>query len=121
MRLSARTAAGLLAFTMIAGALPAQAQIFFPGPPPPVYSERPYYPDGDRDRRYDRDRDRYREREREGDRYRRVERPYRQPRAQIGYTCSTSRGACDIGGAPVGTGCRCSIPGFGRKGGSVTP
>ena len=119
MRLSARTAAGLLAVTMIAGALPAQAQFFFPGPPqpyyppPPVYSERPYYPDGDGDRRYDRRYDR--------DRYRRVERPYYQPRAQVGYTCSTSRGACDIGGAPVGTGCRCFIPGFGRKGGSVTP
>ena len=117
MRLSARTAAGLLAFTMIAGALPAQAQFFFPGPPqpyyppppvygpPPVYSERPY-----ERRRYDYDEDR---------RYR--PRPYYQPRAQVGYTCSTSRGACDIGGAPVGTGCRCFIPGFGRKGGSVTP
>ena len=108
MRLSARTAAGLLAFKMIASALPAQAQIFFPGPPqpyyppPPVYSERPYYPDGDGDRRY-------------------RPRPYYQPRAEIGYTCSTSRSACDIDGAPVGTGCRCFIPGFGRKGGSVTP
>ena len=115
MTMSARFAAGLLALCVLAGAAPAQAQFFFPGPqpfypppvydPPPVYSERPY----ERRRRdYDEDR-RYRQR------------PYYQPRRQAGYTCSTRYGACDVSGAPVGAGCTCFIPGYGRRGGSVTP
>ena len=106
MTMSTRFAAAALTVSMIAGALPSQAQLF-PGPPPlypapppygappppPIYGQRPYAPP----------------------------RPYYQPRREVGYTCSTSRGACDIDGAYVGSGCRCYIPGFGSKGGSVTP
>lgn len=33
--------------------------------------------------------------------------------------CVTSRGNCDAGYAPLGAGCYCNIPGFGRKAGNV--
>ena len=48
--------------------------------------------------------------------------PYYQPRAQIGYSCWTKRGTCDLtDGRPVNSGCRCYIPGFGPKRGYVQP
>lgn len=33
--------------------------------------------------------------------------------------CVTSRGNCSAGYAPMGAGCYCNIPGFGRKAGNV--
>lgn len=33
--------------------------------------------------------------------------------------CVTSRGNCDGGYAPLGAGCYCNIPGFGRKAGNI--
>ncbi len=46
--------------------------------------------------------------------------PRPRRRAAMGSVCVTSRGECSAGGwVPLGTGCRCKIPGFGRKNGSV--
>jgi hypothetical protein len=50
-----------------------------------------------------------------------------QPRAEYGYerrgagsVCVTSRGECSVGRyVPIGTGCKCQIPGFGQKRGHV--
>lgn len=41
---------------------------------------------------------------------------YRQP---IGRFCETGRGSCYTRPTPVGSGCRCDIPGFGLKRGIV--
>jgi hypothetical protein len=44
--------------------------------------------------------------------------PYRQQ--AVGSVCVTSRGECGVGQiVPIGTGCKCQIPGFGRKRGHV--
>jgi hypothetical protein len=38
----------------------------------------------------------------------------------VGSVCVTSRGNCSVGQlVPLGSGCRCNIPGFGRKRGQV--
>jgi hypothetical protein len=50
-----------------------------------------------------------------------------QPRAEYGYSrrdlgsvCVTSRGECSVGRyVPLGTGCGCNIPNFGKKRGEV--
>ncbi|HRK24348.1 MAG TPA: hypothetical protein PLQ11_05280 [Beijerinckiaceae bacterium] len=45
---------------------------------------------------------------------------YRPPRRQpMGNVCVTSRGACNSYLTPIGTGCRCNIPGFGLKRGTI--
>lgn len=54
-------------------------------------------------------------------------RPRRRPYAEYGYerrgggsVCVTSRGECSVGRyVPIGTGCKCNIPGFGQKRGHV--
>jgi hypothetical protein len=38
---------------------------------------------------------------------------------RIGNVCVTSRGSCAWSPAPIGISCRCHIPGFGKKRGSV--
>jgi hypothetical protein len=45
-------------------------------------------------------------------------RPYGRP-AQLGQSCVTSRGTCYAYPSPVGSPCRCFIPGFGKKRGAV--
>ena len=45
---------------------------------------------------------------------------YSGAQASAGSVCVTSRGECSVGGYyPIGTGCKCNIPGFGRKRGHV--
>jgi len=69
-----------------------------PGYPAPFPAPRPYYP---------------------------PPAPYYAPQPYygeeaLGGVCYTSRGACPLEyGRPVGAPCRCFIPGFGRKGGTV--
>jgi hypothetical protein len=53
-------------------------------------------------------------------------RPYSSPPHSYGHygtfgsVCVTSRGNCSVGQlVPLGSGCRCNIPGFGRKRGQV--
>lgn len=46
--------------------------------------------------------------------------PRPRRRAAMGSVCVTSRGECSAGGwVPLGSGCYCRIPGFGRKAGNV--
>lgn len=74
--------------------------------PHPGYRDQRYYLEDDED-------------------YRPRRRP--QPRADYGYhrggggsVCVTSRGECSVGRyVPIGTGCKCQIPGFGQKRGHV--
>ena len=111
MLLLKRAAFAGLALLTLVGAGPASAQ-FFPPDGPPGYPGFPggpgYDPDG-----YPRPHRRYRPR---------YEDPYDQPRAPIGYTCSTRRGSCDLNdGRPISTVCKCFIPGFGPKRGYVQP
>jgi hypothetical protein len=40
-------------------------------------------------------------------------------RARLGRFCETGRGSCYTRPVPVGSGCRCDIPGFGLKRGIV--
>jgi hypothetical protein len=42
-----------------------------------------------------------------------------RPSRRFGQICATSRGACYVRPVPVGSRCRCEIPGFGLKRGSV--
>jgi hypothetical protein len=52
----------------------------------------------------------------------RYERPRREWRreARYGNVCVTSRGSCEYPQSyPIGTGCRCDIPGFGPKRGNI--
>ena len=97
-----------LALTAIAGgcllaaAAPASAQYYEPygRPPPPYgYERRPPPPDG------------Y---------YRRPGPPegYQRER-RFGQVCVTSRGTCGTRPGPIGISCRCDIPGFGPKRGSI--
>ncbi len=60
--------------------------------------------------------------------YRPRPRPYyRQPYGgnpyggyrQFGSVCVTSRGSCQAAPSDIGAGCKCDIPGFGRKRGNV--
>lgn len=45
---------------------------------------------------------------------------YHQRRVDLGSVCVTSRGECSVGGmVPIGTGCGCRIPNFGKKRGHV--
>ena len=37
----------------------------------------------------------------------------------FGRVCVTSRGSCRSAPGPIGTRCRCHIPGFGKKHGSI--
>ncbi|HEY0270005.1 MAG TPA: hypothetical protein VGC10_03340 [Sphingomonas sp.] len=71
----------------------AQAQDYDPyrRPPPPYGYDRPPPP-----------RDAYYRRERE-----------------FGRMCVTSRGTCEAAPGPIGISCRCNIPGFGKKRGSI--
>ena len=105
-----RIALTALALFTLAGAAPASAQFL-----PPVFPSPYGYPPSDEyEPRYRRE---YRREYRP-----RYERPYYQPRAEIGYTCATRRGTCEIGdGRPVGSICRCYIPGFGPKRGYTQP
>lgn len=85
-----------------AASAPAMAQFYYPGPyappPPPAYD--PYY----RPRGYYPPPPAY---------------GYRQ-RVRFGEYCETGRGGCYIGRpVPVGSRCRCDIPGFGLKRGVV--
>ena len=109
MQFLKRAAFGGLALLTLAGASPAAAQYFPPDGPPgyPGYEPDEYQQPGWRRQR--RHRPRY-------------EDPYEQPRAQIGYTCWTRRGTCDLNdGRPVNSVCKCFIPGFGPKRGYVQP
>ena len=105
-----RAVLAALALTALAGASPASAQ-YYPRDPEPEYQGGPGYDPNDytpdwRPRRY---RPRY-------------EDPYYQPRSQVGYTCWTRRGSCDLSdGRAVGTICKCYISGFGPKRGYVQP
>ena len=89
---------GLGALAIAAGlfvAGSAQAQYYeqdpYRRPPPPYgYDRRPPPPDG----------------------YYRRERRY-------GSACVTSRGTCATEPGPIGISCRCMIPGFGKKRGSI--
>ena len=75
-------------------AAPASAQYYEPygrPPPPPYgYDRRPPPPDG----------------------------YYRRER-RFGDLCVTSRGSCPTRPGPIGIRCRCDIPGFGAKHGSI--
>lgn len=46
--------------------------------------------------------------------------PYAQPRQRGGFVCGTSRGYCqaEIPG-PIGSRCKCIVPGFGQKRGAI--
>ena len=103
MGVFARTLCTAAAFAVLAG-LPAMAQFFpyppppppgYPPPPPPIYQQRPYA----------------------------QPQPYYQPRRQPpGYTCQTRRISCDLDDPrPLGSSCNCFVPGFGYRGGQVTP
>lgn len=97
----------------------ALAQVYYqPAPrfyPAPQYLPQPFpgpggYPAnrGYRDPRYYEDEEDYRPRRRNSS------------RRDLGQVCVTSRGNCDLGAlVPIGSGCRCQIPGFGRKAGQV--
>lgn len=107
-----------LALAVLASFTPASAQYYPPDGPPDYPGSGPGYDGGwpgyDTD---DYPQPRYRLRYRP-----RYETPYYQPRARIGSTCATRRGSCDLNdGRPVGTSCRCYIPGFGPKRGLVQP
>lgn len=39
--------------------------------------------------------------------------------ARLGQSCVTSRGSCYAYPSPIGSPCRCYIPGFGKKRGAV--
>ncbi|MGL5446010.1 MAG: hypothetical protein ACRDBL_01720 [Rhabdaerophilum sp.] len=80
--------------------------------PHPGYHERRTY----QDRRYLlEDNEDYRPRRRVNPRA-----DYGYSRRDLGQVCVTSRGNCDVGAlVPIGSGCRCHIPGFGRKAGQV--
>lgn len=103
----ARLAVAGLALMASAGLASAQIYIERPAPPryypAPQYSPQPYNPYYQQPA-YD---------------------PYAQPRrprrqAAMGSVCVTSRGECTVGRyVPLGTGCKCQIPGFGRKRGQV--
>jgi hypothetical protein len=95
-----RIALAALALVTLAGASPALAQFWPPPAPEPDEYAQPRY-------RYRYEQPRYR--------YRDDEQRYYRRRAEAGYTCATSRGSCDIGGQPIGSICRCFIPGFGPK------
>lgn len=132
----ARFLAGMVLMLLFAGST-AMAQIYVePGPPryypAPRYtpvpgpggyyvgpSGRPYsgpvYEEDLRPRRRVRPQEDYGYRD-----YRYGDDPRPRRRAAVGSVCVTSRGSCDIGGyIPLGSGCRCRIPGFGSKGGYV--
>ena len=98
-----------LALVTLVGAGPASAQ-YYPQENPGYPGYPGYEPDG-----YPQPGWRRRHRPRYED-------PYDQPRAQIGYTCWTRRGTCDLNdGRPVSSVCKCFIPGFGPKRGYVQP
>ena len=122
------------AAAMLVAALPASAQ-FFPGfpdgggfyrPQRPRYYE-PQYQQPDYQQQY-RQPD-YQQQYRQPDydqRYRRPDyqqRPdysYAPRRGAYGNACYTTRGSCSLEySAPVNSQCRCFIPGFGKKHGSV--
>ena len=45
---------------------------------------------------------------------------YQRRRRDFGRACATSRGVCYVGRPqPIGTGCRCDLPGFGLKRGNI--
>ena len=110
-----RAALASLALAAIAGAAPASAQYdggrgYLGGPRyrDPIYD--PNYPQPD-PRFYRHRRHRYDDDQSDA-----------QPGGEIGYTCWTRRGSCDLSdGREIGTVCRCYIPGFGRKRGYVNP
>jgi hypothetical protein len=94
-------AAVIVGCALVSSVAPAMAQ-FFPFPPPPP---RPYYEPGYDRPRYD---PRF-----GGQEY------YSPRRVPFGNVCETSRGACRTRPAPEGNPCRCNIPGFGPKRGSI--
>jgi hypothetical protein len=96
-RLVTAVLAGLALFSSISS---AEAQYYpYPQPPPrPYYGPGPGY-GGPQYGGYD----------------------YYTPRRRValGNVCDTSRGACQFPPTPVGSACRCRIPGFGKKRGVV--
>jgi hypothetical protein len=104
------TCATLAAALLFAGT--ASAQFYEPSP----YRDRGEFRD---DYRRGPPRDDYRRgppRGYDDDRYDR--RSYR-PDRRFGGLCVTSRGTCETGPAPRGSGCRCYIEGFGPKRGAI--
>lgn len=124
----ARSLFGSFLVLLFAGSM-AMAQIYYEPAPPRHYPGPRYTPVpggglyvAPPDRRYDRRADDYdmrpRRRVQRPEYYEEMPRPRR--RAAMGSVCVTSRGECSAGGyVPLGSGCRCKIPGFGRKNGSV--
>ena len=95
-----------IASALLVAAIPASAQFFpdpgFYQPPQQRYYQQPdpYYQDQNP--------------------YQSQPRYYRQRRQALGNACYTTRGSCYINyAAPVSSRCRCDIPGFGTKHGSV--
>lgn len=118
-----RSALGALLALFMAGSTSFAQYYYQPAPryyPAPRYVPEPYGGPG-----YYSPRPRYQERyiEDEDFRPRRRVNPqadYGHSRRGLGSVCVTSRGNCGIGAlVPIGSGCRCQIPGFGRKAGQV--
>ncbi|MCU0817956.1 MAG: hypothetical protein MUF11_01430 [Beijerinckiaceae bacterium] len=132
----ARSLAGAFLTLLFVGSM-AVAQIYVE-PAPPRHYPSPRYtpvpgtggymtppPRGSYDQRYEdydqRPRRRVNPRDDYGYRdYRYEDSPRPRRRAAMGSVCVTSRGECSAGGwVPLGSGCYCRIPGFGRKAGNV--
>lgn len=117
----------LAALAALAFTVPASAQ-YYGSPYSPPYEEEWRQP-APRYYEYDRPSYRYRPRDYYGQDHhyeRRWEYRYAQPRrewrrqARYGNVCVTSRGSCEHPQSyPLGTGCRCDIPGFGLKRGNI--
>jgi hypothetical protein len=125
-RLARSTLGALLAF-FVTGSTSFAQYYYQPAPryyPAPRYVPEPYggpghYSPGPRyhqDRRYLlEDDEEFRPRRRVNPRA-----DYGHSRGGLGSVCVTSRGNCGVGAlVPIGSGCRCHIPGFGRKAGQI--
>jgi hypothetical protein len=121
-----RSAFGALLALVMFGSTSFAQYYYQPAPrhyPAPRYVPEPYHGPG-----YYGPRQRYQERYVEDDfdyRPRRRGNPnadygYSRRGGGLGSVCVTSRGNCGVGAlVPIGSGCRCNIPGFGRKAGQV--
>jgi hypothetical protein len=125
-RFLAAVRAAIIAFVAaMAMPQPAEAQYYDPyRPPPPVYggpvygAPQPYGRQPYGDPRYGGPPPGYYNRPPPPPAYGRPPPP--RYGSNMGMGCVTSRGTCSTDRpVPIGTGCRCMIPGFGRKRGAV--
>jgi hypothetical protein len=109
----------LAAFAALAFTAPASAQYYGSPYHSPPYQE---WQPGPRYYEYDRPSYGYRPEPHYERRVYRYERPRYETRRVVRYgqVCVTSRGSCEYPQSyPLGTGCRCDIPGFGPKRGNI--